>query len=104
MDMIFCKQIAQGTLTVYMDDIAVHTKREPNETKGQHLERHQWLVREMLAILQKNDLYLNINKCQFKKPEVDYLGVCVEGKQIKMKEAKVERVKNWKPPQNMTKV
>jgi hypothetical protein len=26
MDTIFHKQIAQGTLTVYMDDIAVHTK------------------------------------------------------------------------------
>ena len=26
MDTIFCKQIMRGTLTVYMDDIAVHTK------------------------------------------------------------------------------
>jgi hypothetical protein len=26
MDMIFRKQIVRGTLTVYMDDIAVHTK------------------------------------------------------------------------------
>jgi len=64
---------------VFMDDIAVHTKREPNETEEQHLERHQRLVREMLTTLQKNDLYLNINKCQFKKQEVDYLGVQVGG-------------------------
>jgi hypothetical protein len=51
MDTIFCKQIARGTLTVYMDDIAVHTKRELNETEEQHLERHRKLVREMLTIL-----------------------------------------------------
>ncbi len=51
MDTIFRNQIAQGTLTVYIDNIAIHTKREPNETKEQHLERHQRLVREMLTIL-----------------------------------------------------
>ena len=40
MDTIFCEQIARGTLTVYMDDIAIHTKRNPGETEEQHLERH----------------------------------------------------------------
>ncbi len=58
----------------------------------------------MLAILQKNDLYLNIDKCQFEKQEVNYLGVHMGGKKIKMEEAKVEWVKDWKPPQNITKV
>jgi len=51
MDTIFREQIAHGTLTVYMDNIAVHTKREPNETEEQHLERHRRLIREMLTIL-----------------------------------------------------
>ena len=104
MDTLFQEQIARGTLTVYMDDIAVHIKREANETEAQHLERHQRLVREMLAILQKNNLYLNIDKCQFEKQEVDYLGVCVGGKKIKMEEAKVERVKDWRPLRNVTEV
>jgi len=87
-----------------MDDIAVHTKREGSETRDQHLERHRQLVREMLIILQKNNLYLNIDKCQFEKQEVDYLGVRVGGKKIKMEEAKVEQVKTWKPPRNVTEV
>ena len=104
MDTIFHKQIMQGTLTVYMDNIAIHTKRNLGETMTQHLERHWQLVKEMLSILHKNDLYLNIDKCQFEKQEVNYLGVCVGGKQIKMEEAKVEQVKDWKPPQNVTKV
>ncbi len=40
MDMIFHEQIAGGTLTVYMDNIAIHTKRRPDEMEAQHLERH----------------------------------------------------------------
>ncbi len=90
MDTLFKEQIAQETLTVYMDNIAVHTKREDGEMEEQHLQRHQQLVREMLAILWKNNLYLNIDKCQFEKQEVDYLGVRIGGKNIKMEEAKVE--------------
>src|SRR6266853_1360436 len=87
-----------------MDDIAIHTKREDGEMEDQHLERHRRLVREMLTILRRNNLYLNVDKCQFEKKEVDYLGVHVGGKKIKMKEAKVERVKNWRPPRNVTEV
>ena len=75
---------------VYMDDIAIHTKRENGKTEDQHLQRHRQLVKEMLTILQKNGLYLNIDKCQFERCEVDYLGVHIGGKSIKMEEAKVE--------------
>ncbi len=103
MDTIF-HQITWGTLTVYIDDIAVHTKRGLDKTKEQHLERHWRLVREMLAILQKNDLYLNINKGQFERQKVNYLGVHIGGQQIKMEEAKVEWVKDWKPLQNVMEV
>ncbi len=42
-DTIFHEQITEGTLMVYMDDIAVHTKRRPGEMETQHLERHQQL-------------------------------------------------------------
>jgi len=73
-----------------MDDIAIHTKRKDGETEDQHLERHRQLVREMLAILQRNNPYLNVDKCQFEKKEVDYLGVHIGGKKIKMEEAKIE--------------
>ena len=38
MDTIFCEQIVRGTLTVYMDNIAVHTKQRLNESEEQHLK------------------------------------------------------------------
>jgi len=81
-----------------MDDTAVHTKRKPKESEEQHLEQHRELVREMLTILCKHDLYLNIEKCQFKQTKVNYLEVHVGGKRISIEEAKVEKVKDWKPP------
>jgi hypothetical protein len=93
MDTIFKEQIAQGWLTVYMDNIAVHTKREPGKTEDQHIKRHQKLVGEMLTILRNHNLYLNIEKCQFKQNEVDYPGVRVGKGQVKMEEAKVDKVK-----------
>jgi hypothetical protein len=98
MDTIFHEQIMRRTLTVYMDDTAVHTKRKPKELEEQHLEQHRELVREMLTILCKHDLYLNIEKCQFEQTKVNYLGVRVGGKRISMEEAKVKKVKDWKPP------
>jgi hypothetical protein len=87
-----------------MDDIAVHTKRREDETEEQHVARHQKLVKEMLAILKKHDLYLNIDKCQFEKTDVDYLGVRIGGKKVQMEEAKVERVRGWTPPRNVREV
>jgi hypothetical protein len=52
----------------------------------------------MLAALQAHNLYLNIDKCQFKQPYIDYLGVRIENNQVKMEEAKVDQVREWKPP------
>jgi hypothetical protein len=40
MNTIFQKEVSQGWLSVYMDDIAIHTKRRPNETEEQHQQRH----------------------------------------------------------------
>jgi len=94
MDTIFHKQIMHGTLTVYMDNIAVHTKWKQDESEEQHLKWHRELIREMLTILCNHDLYLNIEKCQFEQTKVNYPGIWVGGKQIKIDEAKVEKVKD----------
>jgi len=58
----------------------------------------------MLTILRENDLYLNIEKCQFEQTEVDYLGVRVGKGLVKMEEAKIDWVKDWKPPRDVTQV
>jgi hypothetical protein len=58
----------------------------------------------MLAVLRNHNLYLNIKKCQFEQNEVNYLGVWVGKGQVKMEEAKVDKVKDWKPPHDVTQV
>jgi reverse transcriptase-like protein len=40
MNTIFQKQVAQGWLSVYMDNIAIHTQRRPGETEEEHCKRH----------------------------------------------------------------
>jgi hypothetical protein len=44
----------------------------------------------MLTILRENNLYLNIEKCQFEQTEVNYLEVRVGKGLVKMEEAKVD--------------
>jgi hypothetical protein len=40
MNTLFSEEIALKWLTIYMDDMAIHTERRPNETEEQHLRRH----------------------------------------------------------------
>jgi hypothetical protein len=44
MDTIFASEVAQKWLTIYMDDMGIHTKRETDETEEQHIERHRRYV------------------------------------------------------------
>jgi len=58
----------------------------------------------VLAILEENNLYLNINKCEFKQPHIDFLGVHIENNQLKMEDSKIEKVRDWTPPRNIKEV
>jgi len=48
MNTIFCKEVAEGWMSVYMDDIAIHTKCKPDETDRQHRLRHTNLTHHVL--------------------------------------------------------
>ncbi len=75
-----------------MDDMAMHTSLREGETHKEHLERHRKIVNEVLTILERNSLYLNIDKCEFEQPHINFLGVRVENNQMKMEDAKIEKV------------
>jgi hypothetical protein len=40
MNTLFRMQLTSGNLMVYMDDMAVHMRREEGETKADHIKRH----------------------------------------------------------------
>ena len=75
MNTIFRDLIDGGSITIYMDDIAIHTGRKEGETENDHLVRHRNLVRQVLDRLCKNDLHLNPEKCAFEQDHLDFLGV-----------------------------
>jgi hypothetical protein len=77
MNTIFHIEVAQGWLSVYMDNLAIHTKLRDGETEEQHHKRHQQYVHQILDKLKENDLYLKPEKCTFEQTEIDYLGVIV---------------------------
>jgi len=101
---LFHTQIASGELTVYMDNMAMHTSWKEGEMDEEHLEWHQRIVNKVLAILEKNNLYLNINKCKFKQPRIDFLGVWIKDNQLKMEDTKIKKVRDWMPPRNLKEV
>ncbi len=104
MNMLFRNQIASGELTIYMDDMAMHTSPKEGETHKEHLECHRKIVNEVLAILEQNSLYLNIDKCEFEQPHINFLRVHIKNNQMKMEDAKIEKVQGWTPPRNLKEV
>ena len=92
MNMLFRNLIASGDLTVYMDDMAMHTSQRDRETHEEHVVRHRRIVNKVLAILEQNSLFLNIDKCEFEQPHINFLRVCIKDNQMKMEDAKIEKV------------
>jgi RNase H-like domain found in reverse transcriptase/Integrase zinc binding domain/Reverse transcriptase (RNA-dependent DNA polymerase) len=91
MDYIFSKAKYRNNLLVYLDDILVFTKT---------LEEHREVVKEVLEILEKNNLCIKLDKCEFEKDEIEFLGFIVGGGMVKMDPGKVKAVKEWKSPKN----
>ncbi len=102
MNTIFRTKVAQEWLLVYMDNIAIHTKCEAHENEQQRLEQHHLYTHHMLHKLEQNDLYLKPEKCEFKKKEIDYLGVIVGNGKIQMDPKKLNGVADWPVPKTPT--
>ena len=74
---------------LYLDDILIFSKS---------LEEHQEHVRTVLKTLLKNNLYAKLKKCEFHKPEVEFLGHVISGKGIATDPKKIESVRDWPTP------
>ena len=81
--------IDEGHVVVYMDDILIFTK---------DLESHRRITKEVLRLLEVNDLFLKPQKCSFEKAEIKYLGLIISAEGVKMDPKKVEGVLDWPQP------
>lgn len=81
----YCIEFCQ----VYIDDLIVYSDS---------VEQHLHHLRQVLAALAKAGLTVNVDKCQFGKTRLKYLGLLVGGGQLQVPEARVEALKNYIQP------
>ena len=53
---------------------------------------------QVLQKLRQNKLYLKLEKCEFEKETVDYLGMVVGGGEVRMEKKKMEAIRGWLTP------
>jgi len=80
-------------VVVYLDDILIYSK-----TKEDHLKH----LRKVLSKLREHRLYAKLKKCELFKNKVEYLGHYISGEGIAVDERKVEVIKKWPNPTNLT--
>ena len=76
-----------------MDDILVH---------GETLEEHDERLDALLKVLEENGITLNLEKCVFRKSEIEFLGHIVSADGIKPIHERMEAVNNYPIPKNIT--
>ena len=82
-------------MVVYFDDILIYSKIEAIHYKH---------VREVLAVLQGNELYINLKKCIFLTDKLLFLRYVVSVDRIHVNEDKVCVVRKWPTPKTMSDV
>src|SRR5271154_828380 len=91
MNSIFKEEINEGWLVIYLDDLLIFD--EDHETHRKHVAR-------ILQRLREHKLFLNPKKCEFEVDTVEYLGIILGKRAVKMDEGKLKAVKEWPTPQN----
>ena len=104
MNTIFHQEVGEGWLSVYMDDMAIHTAKLPHESEEQHVQWHWTYVHRVLTKLEENNLYLKPEKCEFEKEEIKYLGVIVGKNHLKMSPKKLQGIADWPIPKMPTNI
>ena len=89
MDHIFRDLIAEGHVSVYIDDIVIHTKT---------VEEHRIITKKVLNLLRENKLYVKPEKCEIERAKIKYLGLIVSEGQIRMDPIKTKAIADWPKP------
>jgi hypothetical protein len=74
----------------FMDDVCIATDNSP---EGYTL--HQKIVHEFLDTLEKHSYFLKVSKCQFKSPEIEFLGYVVKDGIARIDPTKISGLKTW---------
>ncbi|XP_015279897.1 PREDICTED: retrotransposon-like protein 1, partial [Gekko japonicus] len=78
-------------VVIYLDDILIFSATVP-----QHIDH----VRQVLHRLRTHGLYAKLEKCEFHRKSVEFLGHIISPEGTLMDPKKVEAILQWQPPQN----
>ncbi len=93
MNEIFAMELREGWVSIYMDDILIHTNED--------VDNHRKCVHRILRKLEDNDLFLKPEKCIFEQERIEFLGVVLQGGTIQMDPIKIKTVTDWSPSRNV---
>lgn len=82
-------------VVVFIDDILIYSKTP---------EEHDQHLREVLCRLRDSHFYCKQSKCELWKSEVTFLGHVVSSEGVRMEQAKVNAVKDWPTPKDVSEV
>ena len=92
MNKILRDLVNKDKVAVFVNDVLVGT-----ETKEEHNE----IIEEVLRRLEKNDLYVKLEKYIWKVRKIGFLGVIIGSNGIKIEKKKVDGVLSWPEPKNV---
>ena len=81
-------------MLVYLDDILTFSKSQ---------EEHREHLQLVIDLLRKHKLYAKLSKCEFEKPELQFLGFVISGDSVKMDPMarKTAVVRDWPVPKDV---
>jgi hypothetical protein len=92
MNHTFSQQLRKHLL-VFFDDILVYSR-----TWEEHLQH----LDEVLRILDKQELYAKLSKCEFGLTEMLYLGHVIGAQGVQVHGDKIQAIRDWPPSRNIT--
>ena len=93
MNNIFRSLIAKGIIVVYLDDILIFTKTK---------EEHEQAVQRVLEVLVEHKLFLHLEKYEFHRKQIEYLGLVISENKVEMNPIKVTGICDWPTLENRT--
>ena len=86
--------IDTGDVVAFIDNVLVGTKDR----------KHNKIVEKVLKRIEKNNLYIKLEKYAWKVKEIDFLGLVMKTEEIKIQKEKVARVLEWPRPKTVKKI
>jgi hypothetical protein len=95
MNEIFQDLITEGVISVYLNDILIFTNS---------IEEHWQITCLVLERMREHKLYLQLEKCEFGKTRIEYLGIIISHNKVEIDPVKITGLADWPTPSNKKKV